>query len=146
MVSGRDDHGLLASEKLALYDAPGSGHVVAEVRDATLLRVTETDGTWQHVVTAEGSRVAGWIDDFYLRGELRLVGKPPTCRSRIDGEPVDGGTLVTVWRIEGRRIQVREVGDDQRGGWARRADLQELPPQGTDCGEDPPDQKHHHGD
>ena len=146
MVSGRDDHGLLAERTLALYDGPRSGHVTAEVPDATLLRVTETDGTWQHVESAEGRAVDGWIDDFYLRGELRLVGKPPTCRSRIGGVPVDGGTLVTVWRIEGRRIQVREVAGARRSGWARRADLQELAPQGMDCGEDPPDQpEHHHG-
>lgn len=146
MVSGRDDHGLLADEKVALYDGPGSGHVVAELPDATLLHVTATDGTWQHVLTAEGPSIGGWVDDFYLRGELRLVGGPPTCRSRIGGERVAGGTLVTVWKIDGRRIWVTEVADDQRSGWARRSDLQELAPQGPDCGDDPPDQpEHHHG-
>jgi hypothetical protein len=144
MVSGRDDHGLLATKTVALYDRPASGHVIAEVPDGTLLRVTETDGTWQHVITAEGPAVGGWVDDYYLRGELRLVGQPPTCRSRIDGAPVPGGTLVTVWRIDGRRIQVRAVAGHQQAGWARRTDLQELAPQGPDCGEDPPDQPEHH--
>ena len=144
MVSGRDDHGLMAVETVPVYDGPRSSHVVGQIPDATLVQVTEADGTWQHVQTVEGERVDGWLDDFYLRGQVRLVGAAPTCESRIGSTGVDGGTPVTIWRAVDQQVQVEEVADPHLRGWAARADVQELPPQGTTCGEDPPDSKHHH--
>jgi len=144
MVSGRDDHGLMALENVPVYDAPRSGHSTAAITDATLVQVTEADGTWQHVQTVEGQHVEGWLDDFYLRGEVRLVGAPPSCESRIGSTVVTGGTLVTIWRAVDNQVQVEEVAAPHLRGWAARGDVQELSPQGTDCGEDPPDSKHHH--
>jgi len=144
MVSGRDDHGLMALETIPVYDAPRSGHVVGEIPDATLVQVTEADGTWQHVQTVEGEHVDGWLDDFYLRGQVRLVGAAPSCESRIGSTTVAGGTLVTVWRAVDKQVQVEEVAEPHLRGWAARDDVQELSPQGTSCGEDPPDSKHQH--
>ena len=144
MVSGRDDHGFLAQHTVSVYDGPSSAHVVAEIPDGTLVQVTEADHTWQHVVTVEGQHVEGWLDDFYLRGQLRLVGAAPTCASRIGTDQVQGGTLVTVWRVDGSRVLVEQVAGAHERGWADRGQLQELPPQGTTCGEDPPGSPHHH--
>lgn len=146
MVSGRDDHGLLAQQTVPAYDGPRSDHVVAQIPDGTLVQVVGADHTWQHVVTVEGAHVDAWLDDFYLRGQLRLVGAPPTCASRIGGHEVQGGTLVTVWQAADSRVLVEQVTDTHVRGWAARSDVQELAPQGTDCGEDPPDSPpHHHG-
>jgi hypothetical protein len=145
MVSGRDDHGLMAQQSIAVYDAPRSGHAVGQIGDSTLVQVTEADGTWQHVQSVEGTQVAGWLDDFYLRGELRLVGAAPSCDSRIGSTKVAGGTLVTIWRAVDNQVQVEEVAEPHLRGWAARADVQELAPQGTTCGEDPPGSTHHHG-
>lgn len=144
-VSGRDDHGLMALEQVPVYDGPRSEHAVGQITDATLVQVIGADGTWQHVETVEGQQVEGWVNDFYLRGEVRLVGAAPSCASRIGSTPVPGGTLVTIWRAVDGQVQVEEVADPHLRGWAARDDVQELAPQGTACGEEPPDSKHHHG-
>ena len=144
MVSGRDDHGLMATEAIPVYDGPRSDQVIGTVADSTLVQVVGADASWQHIVSVEGEHVDGWLDDFYLRGEVRLVGAAPSCRARIGAEPVPGGTLVTIWRAVDQQVQVEEVAEPHRRGWAARADVQELPPQGPDCAEDPPGATHQH--
>lgn len=143
MVSGRDDHGLLATEEVAVHDAV-EGRRTGAIPDATLVSVLDREGQWLRVQTVDGTRVVGWLDDFHLRGELRLVGPPPTCESRLAGEPVEGGTLVTAWRVDGDRVLVETVAGERRRGWVVREHLQELPPQGRSCGEDPPGGGHRH--
>jgi hypothetical protein len=106
--------------------------------------VLDREGQWLRVQTVEGDRVVGWVDDFRLRGELRLVGPPPTCASRMADDVVDGGTPVTVWQVDGGRALVQGVAGELRRGWVPRAHLQELPPQGGDCGEAPPGDGHRH--
>jgi len=144
MVSGRDDHGLMATESIPVYDGPRSDHVIATVPDSTLVQVVAADATWQHIVSVEGEHVDGWLDDFYLRGAVRLVGAAPSCQTRIGAQPVPGGTLVTIWRAVDQQVQVEEVAEPHRRGWAARTDVQELAPQGPDCAEDPPGPTHHH--
>lgn len=145
LVSGRDDHGMVAEEQVPVYDAPDGHRVVGRVADATLARVLETDGTWLHVRTAEGAhRVTGWVDDFFLRGELRLVGPAPSCAARLGGAPLAGGTLVVVRDLDGDRARVETVAGPGTTGWVDRSVLQELPPQGRDCGDIPPDDRHAH--
>lgn len=143
MVSGRDDHGLLATEEVAVHGAV-EGRPTGEIADATLVSVVDRHGQWLRVQTVEGEEVVGWLDDFHLRGELRLVGAPPSCEVRLGHETVPGGTLVTVWQVDEDRALVETVAGDRRRGWVARADLQELPPQGEDCGEDPPGDGHRH--
>ncbi len=142
LVSGRDDHGMVALEQVPAYDAPGGDHAVGEVADGTLARVVGTDGQWLEVATVEGPSVSGWIDDFYLRGEARLVGPPPSCAVRVGGDRRTGGTLVVVRALRGALVRVDTVTEPRVTAWARRADLQELPPQGARCGDVPPDDRH----
>ena len=159
LVSGRDDHGMVSLEQVPVYDAVEGRRVVGRIADGTLARVVETDGQWQRVTTVEGPATGGWVDDFHLRGEARLVGPAPSCRARLAptgpvttgpvttrrGSPeVVGGTLVVVRRVRGDRVLVATEGDPAVRGWARREDLQELPPQGGDCGDIPPDDRHAH--
>lgn len=144
MVSGRDDHGLLAAETVAILDGPDSGHQVGTLADGTIVQAVGAEATWQQIRTVEGEPMEGWINDFYLRGQLRLVGPPPTCSARIGAHTVEGGTLVTIWQVNGDRVLVEGVADTHLRGWASRDDVQELPPQGTDCGEDPPGEGHTH--
>lgn len=147
MVSGRDDHGLVSLDRVPLYDAPEGDREVGRVHDGTLVRVVERRGMAMRVATLEGKSVSGWIDDFYLRGQLRLVGPPPECRSRIGGSEVEGGTLVLVYDVRGGHVIVETLGrpgEKSVHGRALRAHLQELPPQGQKCGADPEGSMHVH--
>ena len=144
-VSGRDDHGMVAEEKVPVYDAVEGHHVLGRVPDGTLARVLATDGQWLRVRTAEGSkRVTGWVDDFFLRGEVRLVGPAPSCRASLAGRRWAGGTLVVVRDLHGQRARVETVAEPTSAGWVDRSLLQELPPQGRRCGDIPPDDRHAH--
>lgn len=144
LVSGRDDHGMLAMERVPVYDVPEGDQVVASIRDGTLARVVEIDNQWLQVQTVEGARATGWVNDFYLRGEARLVGPPPSCSVRVRGLRRPGGTLVVVRRIEDVRTLVETVTRPRIRGWVPRSHLQELPPQGDTCGSAHPDDRHAH--
>lgn len=144
LVSGRDDHGLMSMRRVAVYEEPEGGHAVSAIPDGTLARVVEVEGQWLRVETAEGAPVTGWINDFYLRGQSRLVGPPPSCSVRLGTARRDGGTIVVVRELRGGRVLVETVTPPQTLAWARRADLQELPPQGNSCGDIPPEDRHAH--
>ena len=144
LVSGRDDHGMVALDQVPLYDGPDSSRSVATVHDGTLAEVLSVDGEWLEVRTVEGATRTGWIDDFHLRGEVRLVGPAPSCRTTVAGQPRDGGTLAVVRTLREGRVWVETLTPPVTAGWASRADVQELPPQGTGCGDIPPDDRHSH--
>lgn len=143
LVSGRDDHGLVAHERVPVYDGPASDERIGTVADGTLARVDDGDGSWLHVATAEGPSVEGWVDDFYLRGVVHLVGDAPSCRARVDGRRVVAGLQVVVDDLRGGRVLVSGVARPAVHGWAPRADVQELGPQPPGCGSDPPGSSHH---
>ena len=144
LVSGRDDHGYEVAARVPLFDGPASTTRVGTVADGTLAHVQEIHGSWLHVVTAEGVPVDGWVDDFSLRGVVHLVGPAPSCRASLDGHPVEGGLQVVVRQVMGSRVQVTGVADPTLRGWTTRDAVQELPPQGARCGEDPLGTGHHH--
>jgi hypothetical protein len=143
LVSGRDDHGFVATDQVPVYDKPGGTRQTGKIHDGTLVRVIERRNTSMHVLTLEGPHVTGWLDDFYLRGQLRLVGPPPRCRSRIGDTGVEGGTEVLVYDVRGAQVMVQSANSRLRG-WAPLADLRELAPQGPNCAADPPGSPHHH--
>lgn len=144
LVSGRDDHGMVAEERVPLYDEVEGSRPSGSVRDGTYARVLETDGEWLEIETVEGRHATGWVDDFFLRGESRLVGPAPTCEATLAGERRTGGTLVVVHDLRGSRARVETIAEPAAGGWVPRALLQELPPQGPHCGDIPLDDKHAH--
>lgn len=144
LVSGRDDHGLVATERVPVYAGPASTRRSGTVRDGTLAHVAGTDGSWLHVVTAEGRPVEGWVDDFYLRGVVHLVGAAPSCRAEVGGRLVTAGLQVVVRDLRGGQVLVSGVADPSMRGWTARKDVQELAPQPPACGEDPPGSRHHH--
>lgn len=143
LVSGRDDHGLVASERVPVYDGPASDEQVGTVADGTLARVDAGDGSWLHVATAEGPSVEGWVDDFYLRGVVHLVGDAPSCRARIDGRRVVAGLQVVVEGLRDGQVLVSGAARPAVHGWVPRADVQELGPQPPGCGDGPPGSSHH---
>lgn len=144
LVSGRDDHGMVVTDDVPLYDAPEGDREVAAVHDGTLVEVLDTDGQWLQVRSVEGTPAIGWVDDFFLRGEARLVGAAPSCSVRFGGAVRDGGTLVVVRELEAGRVLVETVTPPVARAWAWRSDLQELPPQGERCGDIPPGDRHSH--
>ena len=144
LVSGRDDHGMVVAGRVSLYDEPEGERRVGSVPDGTLAEVLSVEGQWLRVRTVEGPSATGWVDDFFLRGQARLVGPAPSCRTTVDGDPRDGGTLVVVRKLRQGRVWVETVTPPVVHGWAPREDLQELPPQGGSCGDIPPDDRHAH--
>lgn len=144
LVSGRDDHGMVVADQVPLYDEPEGDRRVSSVHDGTLAEVLSVDGRWLQIRTVEGPSVIGWVDDFFLRGQARLVGPAPSCLTEVDGEQRDGGTLVVVRDLRQGRVWVETVSAPVVEGWAPREDLQELPPQGASCGDIPPDDRHAH--
>lgn len=138
LVSGRDDHGMLAHDQVEVYDGPESSSVLGRIDDGTLARVVDVEGQWLQVETVEGDRVSGWVDDFFLRGEVRLVGPAPGCEPLVGNRPQEPGLLVVVRAVRGGQVLVESVAGSGVRGWAPRDVVQELPPQGPDCGEDPP--------
>ncbi|MGH3441754.1 MAG: hypothetical protein ACRDUY_06870 [Nitriliruptorales bacterium] len=161
LVSGRDDHGLLATPTVALLDEP-EGAEAAEVADGTLVAVTGTRSEWLRVEALEGPPASGWIHDFYLRGTVHVVGKPPGCPTPLVGKP--GGPaftelraseqveLVDVHETDGATwVGVRTLGDGAQVGVVPRAWLRELAlppvPPGVACADvrvDPAAPPHRH--
>jgi hypothetical protein len=74
MVSGRDDHGLLARPAIGIQPSPTDIAVVASVPDGAFVRVLRTQGSWLLVRTVEATPKEGWIDDHYLRDAAVLDG------------------------------------------------------------------------
>lgn len=147
MVSGRDDHGLVQTDDVPVHTDTTYSHVAGSIHDGTLVRVVQRDGMAMRVSTVEGPSVSGWLDDFHLRGQVRLVGAPPTCAVEVGGEELPGGTLALLYGAKGSRVLVEtqpSAGQEAHRGWVPRADVQELPPQGTKCGADPAGSKHTH--
>lgn len=137
LVSGRDDHGALASETVEVFNRP-EGTVIADVADDTLVRVTGTRGEWIEVETLESDVARGWINDFYLRGTAHVVGEDPACpvAAYADGEttdtlellPSEQVELVDVHDHDGEAwVRVRSVTRDGVTAYLRRELLQELP-------------------
>lgn len=137
LVSGRDDHGELASAHVSVHAVPGSAPASGEIRDGTLARVVALEGTWLEVRTLEGPAVQGWVDDFYLRREIHLVGPTPSCRSNLAGHALDAGEQAVVLDVRGRQVRVQLLSGAPAGpttGWVSRAAVHELAPR-EGCGE-----------
>lgn len=135
-VSGRDDHGALATESVAVHARP-DGAEVARVSDGTVARVLDTRGSWLLIDPVDG-RTGGWIDDYWLRGRVHLVDPgAPGCavttaaiagsaaRYQLpasqqvevtDAQTVDG----TVW------VAVR-AGEEHDPSWVRQDVLSDIP-------------------
>lgn len=146
LVSGRDDHGELASADVPLYSAAGGHEPVGRVRDGTLARVVAVEGTWLQVRTVEGPPLEGWLDDFYLRRQLHLLGPGPTCRVRVGAHLLAAGEQAVVLEVSGDRARVALVRPPV-DGWVPRADVREIPPR-QGCGADrvPSAPRHGHHD
>jgi SH3-like domain-containing protein len=105
LVSGRDDHGLLAQERVTLTREPGAeaGSQDATVADGTLVRVVATRGEWARVRSLEGPRAEGWVNDYHLRGTVHVCAPelPRSAQAQILSLGVRG---VQVRTIEGARV------------------------------------------
>ncbi|MGH8968763.1 MAG: SH3 domain-containing protein [Actinomycetes bacterium] len=133
LVSGRDDHGLLASATVGLVAGPGSTKAVDEARDGTLVQVVRTRGEWLDVRTVEGRQARGWVNDFYLRGVVHLVGPAPSCRIPLAGHDHPAGQQAIIEAVEPGRVLVRAQHDGGTG-WVPRRHVQEMPPSsGSPC-------------
>lgn len=110
LVSGHDDHGLLAEATVGLGEEP-EGAPTDRVPDGTLVAVTETRGEWARVRTLEGRAAEGWVNDFYLRGTAHLA---------CSNEPVE------LLAVDDGRVRVRPV-DGGPPRWVPRDTVGELP-------------------
>lgn len=144
LVSGKDDHGLVAEPLVTLTRRIGAGPVTGSVPDGTLAEVTGTRGEWLHVTTAEGPTRTGWVNDYYLRGTVHIGGPPPHCRSRAAGRLLPAGEQAMVLDLRGSSARVRTVREPHTEGWVPRKHLAELPPLGHHCATER-DAGHSHG-
>jgi hypothetical protein len=142
-VSGRDDHGLLASPTVTVHARPDGGEV-GELPDGTIVRVLDTRGTWLHVAPVDGS-TGGWVDDFWLRGRLHLVDpSAPGCAVPTSAAP-DGPPafqlppsrqveLLDASVVQGELWVAVRPDEDHDPSWVRAGLVSELPgpdPRGT---------------
>ncbi|MFE9093369.1 hypothetical protein [Streptomyces sp. NPDC007264] len=127
LISGRDDHGLVATARVALYRQPGDLTPVAQVKDGVLARVLSVSGSLLQVRTVDRASVQGWVDDFYLRGTVHLAGPAPVCRVRLGGRLLPAGEQAVVLDVRGSEARVRDVRTG-RSGWVPRSAVQELAP------------------
>jgi hypothetical protein len=105
LVSGRDDHGLLAQATVPLSQRPGQTGGGAVLADATFARVLDERGEWLYIQSIANPQAAGWINDYYLRNralwldhgvqvtfvDARQLG----ARLEIAVRPIDGTHDVT---------------------------------------------------
>lgn len=102
LLSGRDDHGLVAEPLVALSHLPDGGGHSHLVRDGTLVRVIATRGEWAHVRTLEGDIVDGWVNDYYLRGVVHACASTVPWSAQVELLAYDGARA-RVRTLEGRR-------------------------------------------
>ncbi len=116
MVSGRDDHGLLADPVLSLQRAPDDAASAALITDGTFAHVLDQRGEWLQVQSVADLNIAGWINDYYLRDRAR----------RADG----GGQVEFVdARVANGEVEilVRPVNEPQTlPEWLPASQLQEV--------------------
>jgi hypothetical protein len=132
LISGRDDHGLLAQPRVPLYDRPSGTREVAEVADGTLARVVQVRGSWLEVEPLAAGSATGWSDDYYLRGVVHLVGPAPSCRVTVDGRRVAAGEQAIVLDVRGATATVRLVRAPSVTGSVPARYVRELPPSPDD--------------
>jgi hypothetical protein len=143
LVSGRDEHGLLAEPTVALSAEP-EGAPRHRVRDGTLVRVVESRGEWIRVRALDASHASGWLNDYYLRGTVHLLAPDPACPVPAAAEA--GGTpsrslpasaqaeLLAVRSVQGETwVRVRTIGAGKEA-WVSRATIsQRARPPGQVC-------------
>lgn len=92
LVSGRDDHGLLAQHEVSVLAEPAGRAVVGRLHDGLPVRVVEERGEWLRVQTLDRPAVTGWVNDFHLRD--RAVWLERQVQVRLVDARVDGETLL----------------------------------------------------
>jgi len=114
MVSGRDDHGLLARPAIGLQRSPTDPTVVGSAQDGTFVTVLREDRSWLLVRTLVAPIDEGWVNDHDLRGVGVLDGRAQV-RFR-DARPSGAGIEILVVPVEGGEdrwvdaARLREVG------------------------------------
>lgn len=127
LLSGRDDHGLLADPKVGISRLIGD-QPQWQVPDGTLVAVESSRGEWIEVSTLEGPRVKGWVNDYYLRGTAHLV--PAQGRCRVGSFPAN--TQVELLEVAPRGVRVRALAS-RKEDWVARTAVQELPGRRPAC-------------
>jgi hypothetical protein len=115
LVSGRDDHGLLAQPTIALTSAPRAESRVAQISDGTLVRVLEERGEWLRVQAIASPQPAGWINSYHLRSRA-LWQERGTQVTFVDARM--RGDQVEVW--------VRPIDNSHGPAWVAASRLHEI--------------------
>jgi hypothetical protein len=114
MISGRDDHGLLARPAIGLQRSPTDATIVGSAQDGTFVIVLREDRSWLLVRTLVAPIEEGWVNDHDLRGVAVLDGR---VQVRFRSARQSGGAVeVLVVPVEGGEEhwvdagRLREVG------------------------------------
>jgi SH3-like domain-containing protein len=119
ILSGKDDHGLVAQAAVALAAEP-DGAPVAKVADGTLVSVVAERGEWLRVRTLEGGEAEGWVNDYYLRGTAHLVPERAGCRVPARPSLFRPAQASYAASAQVELLEVTVAGD---GTWVRVRDL-----------------------
>ncbi|MBI3521578.1 MAG: hypothetical protein HY071_00595 [Chloroflexi bacterium] len=113
LISGRDDHGLVARPAVALLRSPNDSVVNGSAMDGSFVFVLREQNSWLYVRTIEAVAQEGWIDDHYARGDAVLIGRAVRVTFR-DAAFRDGAAMVLVRTSSGDEwvsaSALREVG------------------------------------
>lgn len=135
-VSGRDDHGALATDTVAVHGRP-DGVEVGALADGTVARVADTRGTWLRIEPVDGS-AGGWVDDFWLRGRVHLV-DPATPGCAVITAATAGGPpryqlpasqqveVLDARAVDGRSWVAVRAEDDHDLSWVPQDLLSDVP-------------------
>lgn len=100
LVSGRDDHGLVARAAIGLQRSPEDGTFSGSVPDGTFVRVVGQRGQWLQVRSFSVPAEQGWVNDFYLRS-IAVRTDPPAQVRFADAQVRDGALMILVTPASG---------------------------------------------
>lgn len=115
LVSGRDDHGLVARARVELQRSPDDPAVTGSLPDGTFVRVVGQRGQWLEVRSFTVPPEQGWVNDFSLRSVAVRTDRP--AQVRFADAAVRDGVLM---------VHVRPVSEPAAGEWVPASILREV--------------------
>lgn len=106
LVSGRDDHGLVATHEVPLAaTAEGTGPA-GLLHDGSVVELLSVQGR-AHLVRSGST--SGWLDDEQLRSRVHLVGALPSCEPVVAGRRLPAGEQADLLAVVAGGVRIRLV-------------------------------------
>ena len=106
LVSGRDDHGLVAMDEVPLAATAAGTGAAGLLHDGSVVELLSVRGR-AHLVRS-GS-ISGWLDDERLRSRVHLVGALPSCEPVVAGRRLPAGEQADLLAVVVGGVRIRLV-------------------------------------